>query len=70
MNANDCFKALGLDPAQFETGDLEVTSPIDGAVIGRVQQDTKETLDKKSRWPSKHLRHGRWFRRRNAAKCS
>ncbi|MEE8294965.1 MAG: aldehyde dehydrogenase family protein [Sphingomonadales bacterium] len=47
MNANDCFKAMGMDPKQFEEGDLEVTSPIDGEVLGRVQQDTKKTLDKK-----------------------
>ncbi|TDI62615.1 MAG: aldehyde dehydrogenase family protein [Alphaproteobacteria bacterium] len=47
MNANDCLKSLGLDAKQFETGDLEVKSPIDGEVIGRVQQDTAETLDKK-----------------------
>ena len=47
MNLSDCFKSLGMDPGQFEKGDLEVISPIDGAFLGRVQQDTKETLDKK-----------------------
>jgi len=47
MNANDCLKALGLSPKDFENGDLTVTSPIDGGVIGKVQQDTAKTLDKK-----------------------
>ncbi|MCH8081581.1 MAG: aldehyde dehydrogenase family protein [Proteobacteria bacterium] len=47
MNANDCLKSMGLDPKNFEKGDLTVTSPIDGAVIGKVRQDTAATLDKK-----------------------
>ncbi len=47
MTVPECLKSMGLDPKQFEKGDLEVTSPIDGALIGRVQQDTKATLDKK-----------------------
>ena len=47
MNTSDCLKSIGLKPADFEKGDLEVISPIDGAVIGRVQQDTEQTLGAK-----------------------
>jgi len=47
MNVNDCLKSLGLDPKDFASGDLTVTSPIDGEVIGKVRQDTAETLDAK-----------------------
>ena len=47
MNVNECLKAMGLNPKDFENGDLTVTSPIDGEVIGKVQQDTAESLDKK-----------------------
>jgi aldehyde dehydrogenase (NAD+) len=43
----DILKDLGIDPAQFENGDLDVHSPIDGGLMGRVKMDTKETVDAK-----------------------
>jgi aldehyde dehydrogenase (NAD+) len=39
--------SLGLDPAILKGGDLEVYSPNDGSLLGRVQKDTAEGLDKK-----------------------
>jgi aldehyde dehydrogenase (NAD+) len=43
----DILNDLGINPAQFENGDLEVHSPIDGGLMGRVKMDTKETVDAK-----------------------
>ncbi|ESR26254.1 aldehyde dehydrogenase family protein [Lutibaculum baratangense] len=38
MDANDVLTAAGLDPSNLQEGDLQVTSPIDGQVIARMQQ--------------------------------
>lgn len=38
---------LGINPVEFASGDLHVHSPVDGKVIGRVHQDTVETVDEK-----------------------
>lgn len=43
----DILNDLGINPAQFENGDLEVYSPIDGGLMGRVKMDTTETVDAK-----------------------
>lgn len=43
----DILKDLDINPGQFENGDLEVNSPIDGGLMGRVKMDTKETVDAK-----------------------
>ena len=43
----DILNDLGIDPAMFETGNLEVHSPIDGGLMGRVTMDTAETVDAK-----------------------
>ena len=43
----DILNQLGIDPVQFETGDLEVYSPIDGGLMGRVQMDTRDSVDAK-----------------------
>ncbi len=43
----DILNDLGINPAQFENGDLEVRSPINGGVMGRVTMDTPETVDAK-----------------------
>ncbi len=39
--------SLGLDPAILEGGDLEVHTPIDGSLLGKVRRDTAESLDQK-----------------------
>ena len=46
-DVNQILTSLGLDPAILEGGDLEVHSPIDGSLIGRVQKDSAEDLDAK-----------------------
>ena len=46
-DVNQILTSLGLDPAILVGGDLEVYSPIDGSLIGSVQKDTAEGLDKK-----------------------
>jgi len=43
----DILNDLGINPAQFENGDLEVHSPIDGGLMGRVTMDTTDTVDAK-----------------------
>jgi len=43
----DILNDLGINPAQFENGDLEVHSPIDGGLMGRVQMDTRESVGQK-----------------------
>jgi aldehyde dehydrogenase (NAD+) len=43
----DILKDLDINPAQFENGDLEVHSPIDGGLMGRVKMDTQESVDQK-----------------------
>ena len=43
----DILNDLGINPAQFENGDLEVRSPINGGLMGRVQMDTHATVDAK-----------------------
>jgi len=43
----DILNQLGIDPTQFKNGDLDVHSPIDGGLMGRIQMDTAETVDAK-----------------------
>ncbi|NVJ99846.1 MAG: aldehyde dehydrogenase family protein, partial [Alphaproteobacteria bacterium] len=43
----DILKDLDINPSQFENGDLDVHSPIDGGLMGRVKMDTKESVDAK-----------------------
>lgn len=43
----DILKDLDINPSQFENGDLDVHSPINGGLMGRVKMDTKESVDKK-----------------------
>jgi len=43
----DILKDLDLNPAEFENGDLDVFSPIDGGLMGRVTMDTKDSVDAK-----------------------
>ena len=47
MNVDDLLASLHLDPAALKAGDLAVTSPIDGAEIGRVATDTAADVDAK-----------------------
>lgn len=43
----DILKDLDMNPADFENGNLDVHSPIDGGLMGRVTMDTKESVDAK-----------------------
>ena len=45
MNAESIFKNLGIPASKITGGDLTVTSPIDGAVIGTVNTSTAEEVD-------------------------
>ncbi len=45
MNVTDIFHQLDMDPALISDGNLSVTNPGDGRVNGRVQTDTKESVD-------------------------
>jgi aldehyde dehydrogenase (NAD+) len=47
MNVKEILASLHLDPARFEAGTLEVRSPIDGALIGRVAEDRPEDVAEK-----------------------
>ncbi|WP_207478362.1 L-piperidine-6-carboxylate dehydrogenase [Arenibaculum pallidiluteum] len=47
MKLQDIIAALDLDPALLEGGTLEVRSPIDGALIGRLREDTADEVDAK-----------------------
>jgi aldehyde dehydrogenase (NAD+) len=47
MKLQDAIASLRLDPALLSGGSLEVRSPIDGEPLGRVREDTAETLDAK-----------------------
>ena len=47
MKIEDISKSLGLDSKAFDRGDLIVKSPIDGSVIGRVQQATSKDVSRK-----------------------
>lgn len=47
MEHKDLLDALHVDPALVTGGDLEVTSPIDGSVLGSVQQDTAASVSEK-----------------------
>ena len=47
MNVDDLLASLHLDPAALKSGDLVVTSPIDGAEIARVATDTAADVDAK-----------------------
>lgn len=43
----DILKDLDITPSHFENGDLEVFSPINGGLMGRVKMDTTETVESK-----------------------
>ncbi len=43
----DILKDLDINPSHFENGDLEVFSPINGGLMGRVKMDTAETVETK-----------------------
>ncbi len=43
----EILASMDMDPTLFEEGALEVTTPIDGSVIGSVAVDTSESLDAK-----------------------
>lgn len=43
----DILKDLDINPSHFENGDLEVFSPINGGLMGRVKMDTNETVETK-----------------------
>lgn len=43
----DILKDLDINPSHFENGDLEVFSPINGGLMGRVKMDTAETVEAK-----------------------
>jgi len=43
----DILKDLDINPGHFENGDLEVFSPINGGLMGRVKMDTAETVEAK-----------------------
>ena len=43
----DILKELDIKPSAFENGDLDVYSPIDGGLMGKVKMDTAETVDAK-----------------------
>ena len=43
----DILNQMNIDPSLFENGNLDVRSPIDGGLMGRVQMDTAETVDAK-----------------------
>ncbi|PCI63346.1 MAG: aldehyde dehydrogenase family protein [Kordiimonadales bacterium] len=43
----DILKSMDIDPALFESGNLDVISPIDGSLMGRVQMDTVATVAQK-----------------------
>ena len=47
MNHKDLLDALHVDPTLVTGGDLEVTSPIDGSVLGSVRQDTAASVSEK-----------------------
>ncbi|RMF15350.1 MAG: aldehyde dehydrogenase family protein [Alphaproteobacteria bacterium] len=47
MKIDDICRELGLDPKGLDTGERAVRSPIDGAVIAHVADDTPESLDGK-----------------------
>ena len=42
MDRDKLLSDVHLDPQALANGDLVVTSPIDGATLGRVRQDTPE----------------------------
>ena len=46
-DVNDTFRALGLEPKRFAAGSLSVFSPIDGALIGKVAEDSEGEVAKK-----------------------
>jgi aldehyde dehydrogenase (NAD+) len=46
MNISQIFASLNMDTKLIESGDLSVTSPIDGAKIGSVQIHNKTQVDK------------------------
>ena len=43
----DILNELDIKPSAFENGDLEVYSPINGGLMGKVKMDTAETVDAK-----------------------
>ena len=43
----DILKELDINPSAFENGDLDVYSPINGGLMGKVKMDTKATVDQK-----------------------
>ena len=45
MELNELWGALGLDAGVLTQGDLEVHSPIDGAVMARVKTDSAAGLE-------------------------
>jgi len=47
MNINEIFSSLGLDLSQFQDGTLEVYSPIDGSLMGRVHEDSTDSVAEK-----------------------
>ncbi|HXV73846.1 MAG TPA: aldehyde dehydrogenase family protein, partial [Sphingomonadales bacterium] len=47
FNVDDTLRALGLEPKRFAAGSLSVFSPIDGALIGRVNEDSEADVERK-----------------------
>ena len=47
MSTKKIFESLGFSEKELSTGSLEVYSPIDGSLLGKVQQDTEEQVDAK-----------------------
>ena len=47
MDTNALLSALHLEPSEFASGDLAVTSPVDGGTLGHVRSDTPDSLSDK-----------------------
>jgi len=47
MDSNALLSALHLTPSEFASGDLAVTSPVDGDTLGHVTSDKRDSLSKK-----------------------
>ena len=52
------MSAMGVEEAHYQNGDFEVTTPIDGSVIGKVTLDTVADVDTKSKMPNKPSKNG------------
>ena len=60
MTHSNVTLAVGFSPTELAEGDLEVISPIDGELIGRVTMQTPQEVASMRMYRQRACRNGKW----------